>query len=211
MRTLYFDEALIRSYYENEFADDLKRYFEISLNKNEGIHCILSMKHFHNPHRVIDGGPACKTNLLLELNTIRDKYETEKNFLFAGLYYFMILVPQTLRKMLGKEAEYSFYQCTGWPLSNAGLGGYLPPAQMLQEASLMPCEVEKENYCTMISMVSDFMIEEMRQFFSGENPANINQNAYNKLIATVTPKIEDILDSIDKDTKEFRESIKPCR
>lgn len=127
--------------------------------------------HF-NPQRKCDGAPACRVSLSDFRNfrfgnsDIPDvKNETEKNFLFAGIFYFLMLVPQTLRKLFGKDVEYAFYRCTGWPLVSAGLGGYLPPEQMLAEAKLMPCEGERENYHRMLSEVVPFMNDEIRRFF----------------------------------------------
>ena len=56
--------------------------------------------------------------------------------------YFMLVIPQTIRRMFGEETEYDFYRCTGWPLSSAGLEKYLFPRQMLDEASLFPVKAE---------------------------------------------------------------------
>lgn len=210
MRKLQFNQKLIQSYYENQFAEDLQRYFDIEPGK-DGINWILHMDARFNHNRVINGEPAWHYHLLRlhekDFSTkSSDEYSTEKNFIFAGLYYFVILVPQTLLKVFGRETENYFYKCTGWPFSSAGLGGQLPPSQMLREASLMPCDAEKENYRTMLSSVSEFMIEECRAFFSG-NAANINQNAYQQLIMTVKPKLNDLLDEITKTAKAFEDSI----
>ena len=204
MRRLNFNLELIRSYYESGFANDLQRYFDISARR-DGINFIGFMSWHGNPCRVSDGCPA--TRRFWRGDLARDTNVTEKHFIFSGLYYFMILIPQALRKMLGKETEYNFYRASGWPLSSAGLGGYLHPAQMLSEASLLPCQAEKENYLIMLPLVSEFMIKEIRQFLSCKNSANINPMAYTQLVKAVAPRLNEFIDYITKITDEFTDYI----
>lgn len=67
--------------------------------------------HF-NPKRKCDGAPACRVSLMdfknfsFGIPDIPDvKNETEKKFLFAAIFYYIILVPQTLRKNVRSGCE----------------------------------------------------------------------------------------------------------
>lgn len=207
MRKIAFDKKVVKDYYEGKFMKDLQRYFDIQVQ--DGIPQILSMDVRFNKNRCRDGSPASQNPSLLLLppdawkNAVdRDAGidVTQQNFIFSGLYYFVLLIPQTIRKMFGEEAEYDFYRCTGWPLSSAGLGGYLPPEQMLSEASLFPNEVEYDNYCAMLDVVAPFMFEEIRQFLSRENSNNLHAEAYNRLLKAMQWKNKMVMESISINT-----------
>ena len=206
MRKIAFDKKVVKDYYEGKFMKDLQRYFDIQVR--DGISRILFMDK-NNKNRCRDGSPASQNPslLLLPLDAWKNAVDrdagidvTQQNFIFSGLYYFVLLIPQTIRKMFGKEAEYDFYRCTGWPLSSAGLGGYLPPEQMLSEASLFPDKVEYDNYCAMLDVVAPFMFEEIRQFLSRENSNNLNAEAYNRLLKAMQGINDIFVDSISIDT-----------
>ena len=164
MRILQFQKDLIRHYYTFDFGVDLMNYFDIQpMVNHRTIPFIGHLTERLNPNRKFDGSPARRGySLLTHLDHMRsgtvpvyhiDRNETEKNFIFAGIFYFLVLVPQTLRKMFGIEVEYDFYRCTGWPCISAGLGGSLPPRQMLEEASLYPCDAELDNFYRMLREV----------------------------------------------------------
>ena len=136
MRTLLFPLELIRDYYTNDFGIDLRQYFEVRpMVGHRDIAFIAHLDWHFDPQRKCNGAPACTASLMdfrnfrfgiLDIPYVKN--EKEKNFLFAGIFYFIILVfiilvPQTLREMFGEDMEYAFYRCTGWPLVNAGLGG----------------------------------------------------------------------------------------
>lgn len=218
MRKLNFAPGIVREYYYHEFSSDLNRYFDISGFSRDGICCILDMCEGKNTKRLQSGSPAKRERTSLTLRSLLQKnnasrpnyeYETEKNFIFSGIFYFMIAVPQTLRKEFGEEIEYAFYRCTGWPLSSAGLGGYLPPHQMLEEADLFPCDAEKENYTSMLKVVIPFMLDEFNRFFSGKESANINQQEYDKLRKAIDSKFDILMGSIESQAKEFLHNISP--
>lgn len=212
MRKIAFDKKVVKDYYEGKFTKDLQRYFDIQVR--DGISWILFMDK-NNKNRCCDGSPAQNPSLLLlSLDAWKNADDrdagidvTQQNFIFSGLYYFVLLIPQTIRKMFGEEAEYDFYRCTGWPLSSAGLGGYLPPEQMLSEASLFPDKVEYDNYCAMLDVVAPFMFEEIRQFLSGENSNNLNAEAYNRLLMATKSQNEKFMDSIITDASSLYHQI----
>ena len=199
MRKIAFDKKVVKDYYEGKFTKDLQRYFDIQVQ--DGIPRILSRNvRFNN------GEPASQNPSFLSLDAWKNAVDrdagidvTQQNFIFSGLYYFMLLIPQTIRKRVDEEAEYDFYRCTGWPLSSADRGGCLPPEQMLSEASLFPDKVEYDNYCAMLDVVAPFMFEEIRQFLSRENSNNLNAEAYNRLLKAMQWKNEMFMDSISID------------
>lgn len=213
MRTLQFPAELIREYYTNDFGIDLRQYFKMVPMVNHRDIAFIAHPDWHfNPQRKCKGSPANRYSLsdYENLRFVDFPYvekETEKNFIFAGIFYFLVLVPQTLREMFGKEVEYDFYLCTGWPLISAGLGGYLPPKQMLEEASLFPCEVERENFHRMLTEVVPFMTKELQRFFRQEDSKNLNDKAYRGMLAGMTDKVEDFLSKINKHSAEFSASF----
>lgn len=161
-----------------------------------------------NPDRICDGSPAYRSSQvgIINLRGVDleyDQAETEKNFIFSGIFYFLLLVPQTLHKMFGEEVEYDFYRCTGWPLIHAGLGGRMQPEHMLKEASLYPCKAESENYYRMLLEISPFINEELRSFFSDEFHVNLNEKAYDRMHARMEGKIEDFLLKIQEESSRF--------
>lgn len=109
MRTLHFPPELIGEYYANDFGIDFRHYFEVKpMVGHRGITFIGHLDCLFNPQRKCDGAPACRVSLSDFRNFRFDvpdlpnvKNETEKNFIFAGIFYFLILVPQTLREMFG--------------------------------------------------------------------------------------------------------------
>ncbi len=136
-----------------------------------------------------------------------DNKETEKNFIFAGLFYFLVLVPQTLREMFGEQLEYDFYRCTGWPLVSAGLGGYLPPKRMLEEASLFPCEAERDNFHRMLTEVLPFMNAELRHFFMQKDREINDVDAYSTMISKMGDNVEAFLKKIEAESTIFTASF----
>lgn len=208
MRKIVFDSKVVKDYYNGKFAKDLQRYFDIQVRN--GIPMILSMETHFNQGRLIEGSPASSYLRLIDdspasrsdcENSGEDR--TQLNFIFSGLYYFMLVIPQTIRRMFGEDSEYDFYRCTGWPLSSAGLGGYLSPKQMLSEASLFPIDIESENYCAMLDAVAPFMFDEIRQFVSGEASSNLNAEAYNRLLASMGNQIKEYINSIIAEASAF--------
>ena len=128
MRTLLFPLELIRDYYTNDFGIDLRQYFEVRpMVGHRDIAFIAHLDWHFDPQRKCNGALACTASLMdfrnfrfgiLDIPYVKN--EKEKNFLFAGIFYFIILVPQTLREMFGEDMEYAFYRCTGWTLVNVG-------------------------------------------------------------------------------------------
>lgn len=216
MRTLHFPAELMRDYYNNDFGIDLRRYFEVKpMVGHRDIAFIGHLDWHFNPQRKCDGAPACRVSLSdfrsFRFGGVPDfadvKNETEKNFLFAGIFYFIRLVPQTLREMFGEDVEYAFYRCTGWPKVSAGLGGSLPPEQMLAEAKLMPCDVERENYHRMLSEVVPFMNGEISRFFLQQDRKNLNEESYQKMLTVIGERTNEFLNRIESKSQEFMNSF----
>lgn len=216
MLALHFPSKLIRDYYTNDFGIDLRQYFEVKpMVGHRDIAFIGHLDWHFNPQRKCNGAPACRVSLNdfrnLRFGGVPDfddvKNETEKNFIFAGIFYFIILVPQTLREMFGQDVEYAFYRCTGWPLVSAGLGGYLPPEQMLEEATLMPCDVERKNFHRMLSEVVPFMNEEIKRFFVGVDRKNLHEESYRKMIDLIGERTGRFLERVESESIAFMNSF----
>lgn len=195
MRKIAFDKKVVKDYYyDGKFAEDLQRYFDIQVR--DGI-SYINKKRFHK------GSPASQNPPLWLIST--NAWENvdsgidvaQLDFIFSGLYYFMLVIPQTIHRLFGKDTEDNFYRCTGWPLSS------LPPKQILSEVSLFPVEIEYENYCAMLDVVAPFMIEEIRNFISGENSNNLNATAYNELLTTMKDQNEKFINSIITEAVKF--------
>ncbi len=217
MRVLHFPLELIRDYFAFDFGVDLMRYFQVEpLGNHQNITFIRHLDWHFNPQREYDGCPARKFHIVdAQSMNLPDSYsgahidnkETEKNFVFAGLFYFMVLVPQTLRGIFGKDVEYDFYRCSGLPMVSAGLGGSLPPKQMLEEASLFPCEAERDNFYRMLTEVVPFMNAELRRFFMQEVREVKDISAYARMISKMGDNVEAFLKKIEEESKRFSASF----
>lgn len=194
-------------------------YFDITpMVNHQNIPFIGHMVEHFNPKRRFDGSPARRGYRLLSFNnhiqsgantdSYVDNRETEKNFIFAGIFFFLVLVPQTLCKMFGEEVEFDFYRCTGWPRISAGMGGALPPCQMLEEASLFPCEAEVENYHRMMTEVGPFMNAELSNFFIQKDRKNLNDVAYTSMLIRMDDKVEEFLKKVKEESERFTKSFK---
>lgn len=153
-----------------------------------------------NKSRGTDGSPALSAE---------GKERTLRNFIFSGIFYFMLLIPQTIRKVCGEEAEEDFYRCSGWPLSSAGLGGCLPPLQMLEEARLLPIESEKDNYYSMLNVVTPFMIHEFLEYIFSVNSKNLNQIACFRFRNAIADHASSLINRIVTDAKNFTSTFRP--
>lgn len=110
--------------------------------------------------------------------------------------------------MFGEEVEFDFYRCTGWPRISAGMGGALPPRQMLEEASLFPCKAEVENFYRMMTEVGPFMNSDLRSFFIQENRKNLDDVAYERMLTGMGDKVEEFLMSVKEESERFTNSFK---
>lgn len=214
MRILHFPKDLIRHYYTFDFNVDLMNYFDIKpMVNHRNIPFIGHLTEHFNSNRNFDGAPARRRYRLHNIHEgaktsfYVDEKETEKNFIFAGIFYFLVLVPQTLRKMFGLEVEHDFYRCTGWPLISAGLGGSLPPSRMLEEVSLFPCETEQHDFHRMLTEVVPFMNIELRRFFIPEDKGILNDAAYERVLTRMGDNVEDFLLSIMEESTRFTSSF----
>ena len=200
MSKIQFSAQEVETYYKRDFANDLQRYFTIDPPcRGRNYPMIMWMDSRNNPSRVIDGAPS---------RSAEGKGQTQRNFIFAGLLYFMLLIPQTIRKVCGEKAEEDFYLCSGWPLSSAGMGGYLPPKQMLEEAGLLPLPVEADNFYSMLKVMTPFMVKEISDFVKGENQTNLDFIAYSRF-REATCNHPELLSVIAAESQKFIEEFRP--
>ena len=200
MRRLEFKLDTIRDYYHGKFSLDLNQYFKIEQSSIKDVKIIKFLDAQNNGRRVLLLLPGSSTSQKFHRNPAED---TCLNFIFAGIFYFMVLIPQTIGKMLGKETEYEFYRATGWPLISAGLGGQIEPSKMLKEAGIYPEEAERENFVRMLSSISPFMFEKIRLLLEGKEPECLDSQAYQRLTSEVSPVLNDLLINLTKQSMEF--------
>jgi hypothetical protein len=203
MRTIEFTLQEVTEYYQGDFQKHLRQYFDIVQRNNKN--CILFMDAFHNQDRLVEGQPAHYYSRLSADKKEVD--ETKLNFIFAGIFYFMVLVPRRLRSLFGDDTATDFYLATGWPWTSCGLGGFLTPKQTLSEAHLYPIEVEKANYITMMNVVGPFMLHEIKDFISESGSRNLNQAAFDRLYRTTSDKVDLLLADLQEQTNSFIEQL----
>lgn len=224
MRKLNFSIESVREYYGKFFAEDLERYLMIEGQTDwRDYRMITSVTARPDGTRrkpsagLFGGYPAIWRYPLYVLisgekddnayPTLSDT--TECNFIFSGIFLCMILAQQGLRHLVGHEAAEDFYRSTGWPLISAGLAGPdYDASEMLKQASIYPCFVEKDNYLVMLGIVMPFMRKELEEFLSGENGININSRAYTSLRKSIGTRLPEYLKWWDDRYEQILNEIK---
>lgn len=209
---------MVRNYYEGDFAKDLQRYFDITISNNEDriISRILFVAGYFNKNRAFTGLPAQREYLLLDPGLLDSKSNVQiknydeitiRNFIFSGIFYFMVLIPQTIKKLYGEETEYDFYACSGWPWVSAGMAGCIPPANMLREADLYPNRNEVDNYKSMLCSVTPFMLNETHRFITGVDRNCLSASAYKRLTERIKTTFPDFMRELEQQSEDFKNSI----
>lgn len=196
LRTIDFTSVMVAKYYKREFSNDLKNYFSIEGPRS---YRDYSMVLYMDEHGV-KGCMGCPARNIIEDKTsgVNIPVVDSKNcYIFAGLVMNMILASQAICTVCGREVVCDFHRATGWPLFSAGMAGPdYEAARMIAEAGLAPKPVEVNSFRAMLSVVTPYMMEEVRQFLDGQSPSNINNAAYARLRDAVRGKIQDILSVI---------------
>ena len=216
-RALFFDEfnhlisesmvyinftiEAVRDYYNGDFSRDLRCYFIVDPPGSlRDYPMIPFMSLRFNKLREQNGNPALSAE---------GKVRILRNFIFSGICYFMFLIPQTIRQICGEGPEIDFYRCTGWPLSSVGMSDYLPPMKILEEASLLPSEGERDNYYSMLNMVTPFMIHEFLEYIIGVNTKNLNHIAYFRFRNAIADHASSLINRIVTDAMNFTSTFRP--
>lgn len=186
MKKIVFLRNKVKDYYNNQYSNDLQHYFKFESRK--GRNYILS----------VDRRNDCLNGLRLPGSPsgfrLLENGSTDKNFIFAGFFSYMILTQQALFKVIDETAQEYFHQCTGWPKIYAGMAGpNYELSKMLVEAELFPVDAEKDNYLRMLDTVFEFMNDELSDFLLGNNTSNINQQSYQLLIDKVKGNVDAII------------------
>jgi hypothetical protein len=200
MRNIKFTLQDVKNYYYGDYCNHIFTYFDIT--RSNGINRILFVEANFNKKRAWEGMPA------------REKFfenygidKTKLNFMFAGIFYFMVLIPQRLRALFGENVVNDFYLTTRWPSISCGMGGSLPPKETLLEAGLYPCEAEKANFKAMMAVVVPFMVEEIKSFLSNKGSDNIDQEAFNRLHQATSNHIEKLSNDLNLHISDFLEQL----
>lgn len=194
MRTIEFNEEMVRNYYLSNFGRDLKEYFQHENGYRSNDILFVDRRRFDPRFSRSSGNPTgCSV---------------ENNFIFAGLFSYMVLTQQSINKICGADVQKDFRECTGWPWISAGMAGPdFPVRNMLIEAVLYPCEVEKTNYVRMLAVVKEMMDRELFDFLTEKNAANLKEDAYRRLITAVTGKVDRIMSSITEEINSLISDI----
>ena len=178
MKRIYFDRNSIRAYYNVEFANDLVKYFQVStaiggVNELRGMRemtpWILAGLDAKGPY------PGCPAA------------DTEKNFIFSGLFYFMLLIPRTIERVYGIKTKIDFGLATGWPLA---ANPHSDEYDLMKSASLLPCDAEIENYLGMLYAVRPVMLDEIRSFMTDPEAPCLDKKAHGHLVERIGPDID---------------------
>lgn len=142
-------------------------------------------------------------------------HPAENNFVFSGLFLHMILIPQAINAICGKDQLWDFelvrdfYRASGWPEFSAGLGGpYADVRSFLKEADLYPESTEACNYIRMLEVVAPFIQGEIRRFLLREDSMNLDRTAYDRLCRNVEGRVEEVVNWLNIQVRGLCEELK---
>ena len=157
-------EMFIR-YYTNRFSDDLKQYYDITMDFGDKTYpFVLNMACFNMSNT---------RRLSMQWDNLSHFY------MFSVSVYFMSLCTQVIGKLFGWHQMENFMRASGWPMLNCGMGGLMHPIQVIFESELYPQRVDVR-YFEILHTAEDYLIEDFLDFLKG-NAANLNTVAYKKL------------------------------
>lgn len=184
MKKICFAPDSIRKYYNFEFANDLVKYFNISTAIG-GIHELTGVKErtpwILTNRRSVGPFPGCPAA------------DTERNFIFSGLFYFMLLIPITIGRLYGLGFKIDFGLATGWPLTT---DRRKEEYELMKVASLLPCDAEFENYLAMFREVRPMMLDEIRHFITAPDAECLDKRAHRSLAEKIGPDIENFISEL---------------
>lgn len=211
MRKIDFSKEAILQYYKGDFSEHLMNYFKIERHNGINVILFVDVKHQGAAFCSMPGRPAyvsLLSSLLSPGYVAKRSDEIEKNFIFSGVFAFMILTQQALAEVFDYETSHYFHECSGWPQISAGLGGtYCAFDIMLKEAELYPCKVEVENYVAMLPKVFEVMEQELLDFLTEKDRNNLCEQSYLKLISKVSGRENEVILHIDKKIKGLIEEL----
>lgn len=199
----------VKSYYLDGFPRHLKRYFFIEEPNSQRGHSIVL---YLDRLRGVAGNPS--SDLVKGEGCFLPVSSGAQNFMFSGLFMHMVLAAQAINHVCGHNDIWDydvlsdFYQSTGWPEFSAGLGGpYAPVEVMLRESQLSPDHFEVIRYGLMLDVVAPFMRDEIKQFLAGENPQNLNHEAYENLQRNVKGHVDEIIKWMKDEESRVRQEL----
>ena len=196
MNKIEFTSNMVTYYYRNNYANDIDKYFIVERYKDINRILFLDRRNGYS-----DGSPSGYY--------LVDGGSTDKNYIFAGIFAYMILVQQTIHELFGDEVQMDYHKCTGWPLISAGMAGpYYSFENMLKEAKLYPESAEVDNYISMLKVVCPIMSQEIKDLLSKQDTSNLDDMAYQRLTTAMNGHIEELLMSINNKNESFVSQLK---
>ena len=184
-----------RDFFQNRFPELLQWYYP-----NRRKNMILEAKREHNERRYLSTGSDSFPEGGRVAFTFRHVSGTEQYY-FAASVFFLVLIPQVICRVAGREAAALFYKASGWFQISAGLGGQVSAEQwLLESGDLFPKEEESLCFNALLDAVLPFHQQEVSVFLAGDQPS-VNAGAYQSLCTKVTGKIETILAELAASTR----------
>lgn len=141
----------IIKYYNDKFYNDFEKYFSEAKHK-DGYLQLLYVNRINN-RRWEDGNPA---------NNISE------NMIFSAIVLYMCIAERSILKN-AEDIELHFHQYTGWPFisSGPGVGPFLHPLRMIDEAGISPLKNESYIYLDVVKEVFSLLRQEMNCMLNG--------------------------------------------
>ena len=161
-------------YYTNNFAIDLRRYYEISYDfrdKRYPFIGFMSEPLNSNKRQFITWGLDGVT-------------ATEHLHMFSSAIFYTTLFPQVIGKLYGVPAMEDFLAASGWPWMNCGLGGLMSPIHVIYNSGLRPKDEEIEAYKSRFNSATDYLVADFLNFFS-LGAASLDAKAHKALVELV--------------------------
>lgn len=176
-----------RDFYLHGFTKLLQWYYPYR-NRN----MILGAKREGNERRYLSSGPDTSPEEARVAFTFRHVSCTEQYY-FAASVFFLVLIPQVICRVAGREAAGLFYKASGWFQISAGMGGQVSAEQwLLESGDLFPKEEECPYFNALLDVVLPFHQQELSDFLAGEQPSR-DAGAYRSLCAGVFGKVDALL------------------
>ena len=186
-----------RDFFFNRFPELFQWYYPY---RNQTGDCILAATRDKNMRRYLSAGPDTSPEEEDVYCSFRHA-SSEEQYYFSASVFFLVLIPQVICRVTGKEAAGFFHKASGWPRISAGLGGQVSAEQwILESGNLFPEREECPYFNSLLDAILPFHQQEISNFLSGNQPT-MDTGAYRALCAGVTGKVDAILDELASATR----------
>lgn len=144
-----------RDFFFNRFPELFQWYYPY---RNQTGDCILAATRDKNMRRYLSAGPDTSPEEENVYCSFRHASSEEQQYYFSASVFFLVLIPQVICRVTGKEAAGFFHKASGWPRISAGLGGQVSAEQwILESGNLFP---EREE-CPYFNSLLDAILDEL--------------------------------------------------